>query len=79
MEATQTALSAGYAWMQFVQMFVALISIYLCWWALQGLRFDRFVREPGSPQAKLLHLVLAVILGHQFSNFLLAYFTWSLR
>jgi uncharacterized integral membrane protein (TIGR02327 family) len=62
-----------------IRMFVALISIYICWWALQGLRFDRFVSEPGSRQAKLLHLVLAVILGSHFSAFLLDYFTWSLR
>lgn len=61
-----------------VQIVVALASVYLCWWALQALRFDRFVIEPGSRQAKLLHLILAVILGHQFSSFLISYAGWSL-
>lgn len=64
-----------YTWMQ---MAIAIFSIYMCWWALQDLRFDRFVSHPGSRQAKLLHLILAVILGHQFSAFLFSYLGWSL-
>lgn len=62
-----------------IRMAVALASVYICWWALQGLRFEQFVREPGSIQAKLLHLILAVILGHHFSAFLLAYGGWTLQ
>ena len=57
--------------------FVALASIYACWWALQALRFDRFVREPGSRQAKLLHLILAVLLGHTVSAFVIDYLGWT--
>lgn len=56
---------------------VALASIYVCWWALQAVRFDRFVRQPGSRQAKLLHLVLAVILGRQFAGFIVDYLEWT--
>lgn len=56
---------------------VALAAVYICWWALTALRFDRFVREPGSLQAKLLHLVLAVILGRQFAGFLIDYLEWT--
>lgn len=72
------ALTDAYEGYALLQILVALASIYICWWALQGLRFERFVREPGSRQAKLLHLILAVILGHQFSGFVLAYVGWSL-
>jgi uncharacterized integral membrane protein (TIGR02327 family) len=60
-----------------IPIFVALASIALCWWALQGFKFERFVTYPGSPQAKVLHLVLAVILGHQFARFILDYVSWA--
>jgi uncharacterized integral membrane protein (TIGR02327 family) len=79
MDPIQLAAEAEYAWLPFVRIFVALTSIYICWWALQGLRFERFVHEPGSPQAKALHLILAVILGYHFSAFLIDYFTWTLQ
>lgn len=58
---------------------ISLGSIYISWWALQALRFDRFVAVPGSRQAKLLHLLLAVIVGRQFSAFLFDYIGWTLR
>jgi uncharacterized integral membrane protein (TIGR02327 family) len=60
-----------------IPMVIVLASIYLSWWALQSLKFERFVRVPGSPQARMLHLLLAVILGHFFAEFVLSYFGWS--
>ncbi|WP_274362473.1 DUF1146 domain-containing protein [Paenibacillus thermotolerans] len=56
-----------------VSLAVMLLSIGICWWALLCLKFERIVSTPGSPQAKLLHLILAVILGRQFGSFLLEY------
>jgi uncharacterized integral membrane protein (TIGR02327 family) len=61
-----------------LQILISLASVYVCWWALQGLRFEKIVHEPGSRQAKLLHLIMAVILGHHFSAFLFTYFGWSI-
>jgi len=61
-----------------LRLVVTLICIYASWWALQELQFEKFVRTPGSPQAKLLHLILAVVLGHHFSSFLLSYFAWPI-
>ena len=60
-----------------IPVFVAVASIALCWWALQGFKFERFVHYPGSPQAKVLHLVLSVILGYQFARFILDYVSWA--
>jgi len=60
-----------------VRALIALGAVYICWWALIALRFDRIVREPGSIQAKLLHLVLAVVLGRQFAGFLIDYLNWT--
>jgi len=62
----------------FVRLIVTLLCIYASWWALQELRFEKLVRTPGSPQAKLLHLILAVILGHHFASFLFSYFGWPI-
>ncbi|MFC5985524.1 DUF1146 family protein [Marinicrinis lubricantis] len=56
---------------------VNLISIALCWWCLQTFRFDLFVKQPKSGQAKMLQVILAVILGYQLAQFILSYAEWS--
>ena len=56
---------------------VTLVCIALSWWALQTLKLDLVIRNPRSPQGKLLHLLLAVVLGRFVADFLLEYLTWS--
>ena len=56
---------------------MVLICIGVSWWALQSLRFELFIRNPGSGQAKVLHLLLSVILGYQVAKFIIDYFSWS--
>jgi len=63
--------------MALIRALIAVGAVYVCWTALTALRFDKFVREPGSMQAKLLHLVLAVVLGRQFAGFLIDYLEWT--
>lgn len=65
------------AWI-LIRLVVSLACIYAAWWALQELKFEKIVRTPGSPQAKLLHLILAVVLGQPFASFLLSYFSWPI-
>jgi len=60
-----------------ISMIVSLACIGLSWWALQNLKLDLFIRFPKSPQGKLLHLLLAIILGHFVARFLLDYLNWS--
>lgn len=60
-----------------LRMIVLLACVTASWWALSGLKFERFVREPGSRQAKLLHLLLAIVLGHQCAAFVFSYIGWS--
>ncbi|GIO67547.1 DUF1146 family protein [Paenibacillus sp. JTLBN-2024] len=60
-----------------ISMIVSLVCIGLSWWALQNLKLDLFIRFPKSPQGKLLHLLLAIILGHFVAKFLLDYLNWS--
>lgn len=56
---------------------VTLIGIGVAWWALQSLRFDVFLKHPGEGKAKLLHLMLAVIIGYMFGKFIIEYVVWS--
>lgn len=60
-----------------VSIVVSLVCITLAWWALQNLKLDLFIRNPRSPQARLLHVLLAVVLGHFVAKFLLDYIIWS--
>lgn len=56
---------------------VTLLSIYLAWVLLQQLKLDAVLKNPKSPAAKILLLMLAVITGHSFARFLLDYWNWS--
>ncbi|HZG74302.1 MAG TPA: DUF1146 domain-containing protein [Paenibacillus sp.] len=60
-----------------LRMVILLACVAVAWWALSGLKFERFVSAPGSRQAKLLHLLLAIVLGHQCAAFVFAYIGWS--
>ncbi|WP_054942292.1 DUF1146 family protein [Paenibacillus ihuae] len=60
-----------------VSMIVSLLCVVLSWWALQNLKLDLIIRYPKSPQGRLLHLLLAIVLGHFVAGFLLDYLSWS--
>ncbi|UQZ37469.1 DUF1146 domain-containing protein [Paenibacillus sp. PK3_47] len=60
-----------------VAMIVSLLCVVLSWWALQNLKLDLVIRYPKSPQGRLLHLLLAIVLGHFVAGFLLDYLGWS--
>ncbi|MBP2109994.1 DUF1146 family protein [Paenibacillus silagei] len=60
-----------------ISMIISLICVALSWWALQNLKLDLVIRYPKSPQGRLLHLLLAIVLGHFVAGFLLDYLGWS--
>ncbi|MBW4081702.1 DUF1146 family protein [Paenibacillus sp. S150] len=60
-----------------ISMVVSLFCIAISWWALQNLKLDLVIRYPKSPQGRLLHLLLAIVLGHFVAGFLLDYLSWS--
>jgi uncharacterized integral membrane protein (TIGR02327 family) len=60
-----------------VAMIVSLLCVVLSWWALQNLKLDLVIRYPKSPQGRLLHLLLAIVLGRFVAGFLLDYLGWS--
>lgn len=60
-----------------ISIVVVLVCIWAAWWALQGFRFDVFLKQPKSPQARLLTIMVAVVLGYQAAKFIMDYFVWS--
>ncbi|MEK4004015.1 DUF1146 family protein [Paenibacillus sp. FSL H3-0333] len=60
-----------------ISMVISLICVALSWWSLQNLKLDLIIRYPKSPQGRLLHLLLAIVLGHFVAGFLLDYLGWS--
>lgn len=67
--------SIGYT--SLFNMTVVILSIALSWWALQSLRMDILIKQPGSGKAKLLHLILAIFIGHGVGRFMIEYANWS--
>jgi uncharacterized integral membrane protein (TIGR02327 family) len=57
---------------------IVLICIAISWWALQAFRFDIFLHDPKSKQAKVLQIFISVILGYQAAKFLIDYANWSM-
>lgn len=55
---------------------ITLLSIIFAWYVVQELKLEAFVKRPRSPQARMLQVLLAVVLGHGFSSFLLDYLEW---
>lgn len=60
-----------------LSMLISLGCIFLAWWALQNLKLDVIIRHPQSAQGKMLHVLLAIVLGHFVANFVLDYIGWS--
>lgn len=60
-----------------VQMIVTLSCIALSWWALRNVKLDLFIRHPKDGPGKMLHLLLAIVLGRAVSLFFLDYWDWT--
>lgn len=58
-------------------MLITLVCIAIAWWSLQHLKIDLFIRHPQSPQGKMLHLILAIIVGRAVAQFFLDYWGWT--
>ncbi|HET7627029.1 MAG TPA: DUF1146 family protein [Bacillales bacterium] len=58
---------------------VHLVFLAVTWWALQSFRLDVFLKDPNSPRAKVLLILLTVAIGTLAGNFFYNYFIQSLR
>jgi uncharacterized integral membrane protein (TIGR02327 family) len=71
-------MEATLGWTGLLNITISLVSIVLCWWALQAFRFDLFVVNPRGARAKALQMILAVVIGYQLSRFFMDYLNWSI-
>ncbi|MGA9287268.1 MAG: DUF1146 family protein [Anaerobacillus sp.] len=58
---------------------ISLVFLLITWWALQTVRIDIFFKNPNSPQAKVLMILLTLSIGSLASSFFLDYYNWSIR
>ncbi|MBU6145547.1 MAG: DUF1146 family protein [Paenibacillaceae bacterium] len=54
-------------------MVVAWCSVLVCWWALGACKLHSWFHAPGSVQARVLHLVLAIVLGVHVTSFVMSF------
>ena len=58
-------------------MAVNLLGIYLAWIVLQEIKLDAILKQPKSRRAAMFQVMLAIVLGHAFADFVLDYWEWS--
>ncbi|MGZ9586302.1 DUF1146 family protein [Paenibacillus marinisediminis] len=60
-----------------VQIIVTLCCIAIAWWSLKNVKLDLFIRHPKDGPGKMLHILLAIVLGRAVSLFFLDYWDWA--
>ncbi|MFD0673704.1 DUF1146 domain-containing protein [Cohnella sp. GCM10027633] len=73
----QSDVLATVGWNGIFSIFVTLGCVAVAWFVLHEVNFDRFVKHPRSPRARLLQLLIAIVLGHSAARFVLDYWTWA--
>ncbi|AZZ60281.1 DUF1146 domain-containing protein [Oenococcus sp. UCMA 16435] len=53
------------------QFIFTLICIYMAFWSLQNIEFEKFVLKDARHQVRLLRAFLAIIIGYFVANFFL--------
>jgi uncharacterized integral membrane protein (TIGR02327 family) len=61
-----------------VNLILYLAGILVAWYALGAVKWDLFLHTARGGKAGLLRLLLAIVLGYQLSQFLLAYINSTL-
>ncbi|MBN3523910.1 DUF1146 family protein [Paenibacillus apiarius] len=77
MDDSLSQVTSSVGWSGMAHMLITLVCIALSWWSLQHLKIDLFIRHPQSPQGKMLHLILAIIVGRAVAQFFLDYWGWT--
>ncbi|WP_256759176.1 DUF1146 domain-containing protein [Cohnella sp. WQ 127256] len=63
-------------WNGVFSIFVTLGCVVVAWIVIQEINFDKILRQPRGPRARVLQLLLAVGLGQLVAQFVLDYWTW---
>lgn len=60
-----------------VNIVIQLFIIVITWWALQSFKIDLFLKNPNSPQAKALLILLTIAIGSLVGQFFINYLEWA--
>jgi uncharacterized integral membrane protein (TIGR02327 family) len=52
---------------------IYIIAIYVAWWALLPVKWDKLLNQVRSPQAAVLRVLVAVVFGSLIAQFFLEY------
>ncbi|WP_237167744.1 DUF1146 family protein [Paenibacillus yonginensis] len=77
MNTSLSEISSAAAVSSLTAIMISLICICISWWALQNLKLDLVIRHPKGPQGKLLHLLLAIVLGKFVADFIIQYLGYT--
>ncbi len=67
----------GFGQQAVIHIVASVFFLAVTWWALQSFRFDLFVKEPNSPKAKLLMIIVTIAIAQLLSSFFLDYLNSS--
>ncbi len=71
----EARMSAG--WTGLFSVVLVLLSIIFVWMLLQEVKWETFFKFPRSAKAKLFQVVIAVVLGNLFAQFILQYWDYT--
>lgn len=60
-----------------VSLVIYLFAIWISWYALGAISWEKWVKQPRSRQALVLRLLLSIIMGYSIAQFLIGYLTAS--
>lgn len=52
---------------------IYIVAIYVAWWALMPVKWDKVLNQVRSPQAAVLRVLVAVVFGSLIAQFFLEY------
>lgn len=52
---------------------IYIIAIYVAWWALLPVKWDKLLNQVRSPQVAVLRVLVAVVFGSLIAQFFLEY------
>ena len=73
----RTNITASVGFDGLLSLVIALLSVTFAWYVVQGINLDKWLKQPRGPQARMLQLLLAVVLGHGLARFILDYLEWT--
>lgn len=56
-----------------LSLLIYVVAIYVAWWALMPIKWDKLLNQVRSPQAAVLRVLIAVVFGSLIAQFFLEY------